>query len=63
MRREAASGGFYESPWGKHLRIQILTIEELLEGKTIDMPPIRQGGTTFKQSARVTKKAEQGKLF
>ena len=26
MRREAASAGFYESPWGKHPRIQLLTM-------------------------------------
>ena len=38
MRREAASAGFYESPWGKHPRIQLLTIEDLLGGKSIDYP-------------------------
>ncbi|MSP63093.1 MAG: hypothetical protein EXR72_22700 [Myxococcales bacterium] len=53
MRREAASAGFYESPWGRHPRVQILTIEDLLEGKGIDMPPIRPGGTTFKKAAKV----------
>lgn len=55
MTTEAASAGFYESPWGKHPRIQILTVEELLPdgGGRIDMPPIRPGGTTFKQAARV----------
>jgi DNA modification methylase len=52
MKREAASAGFYESPWRKHPRLQILTIEELLGGKGIDMPPIRVGGTTFKQAPR-----------
>lgn len=63
MRREAASAGFYESPWGKHPKVQILTVEELLSGKSIDMPPIRQGGTTFKQAQRAKKKVEQGQLF
>jgi site-specific DNA-methyltransferase (adenine-specific) len=58
MRREAASAGFYESPWGKHPRLQILTIEELLGGKGIDMPPIRVGGTTFKQAPRAEVPAE-----
>lgn len=39
MRAEAASAGFYNSTWGtKHPRIQIITIEELLEGKGIDYP-------------------------
>jgi len=33
MRTEAASAGFYKSPWGNHPKLQILTIEELFEGK------------------------------
>ena len=45
MREEAASAGFYES-WGrKHPRIQILTIEDLVEGKVIDYPPARVDAT------------------
>ena len=40
MRREAATGGFYDSAWGHHPRLQILTIAELLEGKGVNMPPI-----------------------
>ncbi len=39
MRTEAASAGFYKSPWGNHPRLQILTIAELMEGKRIDLPP------------------------
>lgn len=38
MRTEAASAGFYESPWGKHPKLQILTIADLLDGKTVDYP-------------------------
>ncbi len=39
MRSEAASAGFYSSPWGtKHPALQILTIQELLDGKKIDYP-------------------------
>lgn len=38
MRTEAAAAGFYDSPWGRHPRLQILTIAELLEGKGIDYP-------------------------
>lgn len=53
MRAEAAGAGHYESPWGTaHPRLQILTIEELLGGKRIDMPPIRQTSTTFKKARR-----------
>ena len=51
MRREAASAGFYESPWGKHPRIQLLTIEDLLGGKSIDYP--QAGDVTFKKAQRV----------
>lgn len=52
MRSEAASAGFYNSPWGKHPRVQILTIEELLDGAQIDMPPIRQVNQTYRRAPR-----------
>ena len=51
MRREAASDGFYKSPWGKHPRIQLLTIEDLLGGKSIDYPQATD--VTFKKAQRV----------
>ena len=52
MRGEAASAGFYDSPWGtKHPRLQILTVQELLEGKKIDMPPTRDL-RTFKKAPK-----------
>ena len=51
MRREAASAGFYESPWGKHPRIQLLTIEDLLGGRGIDYPQATD--VTFKKAQRV----------
>lgn len=59
MRREAASAGFYESPWGKHPRLQILTIQDLLDGKKIDYPPSRQVDRTFKRAPRILKAAEK----
>ena len=53
MKAEAASAGFYDSPWdGKHPRLQILTIKDLLEGKRVDMPPLGQVNVTFKQAPR-----------
>jgi site-specific DNA-methyltransferase (adenine-specific) len=52
MRKEAASGGFYASHWGQHPRIQLLTVGELLAGKRIDCPPLRQTNRTFKQAPR-----------
>jgi DNA modification methylase len=55
MRSEAAKAGFYSSPWGtKHPRLQIITIEELLEGKRIDYPQSR-ANVTYKRVLRKTK--------
>ena len=51
MRREAASAGFYKSPWGRYPRIQLLTIEDLLGGKSIDYP--QAADVTFKKAQRV----------
>ncbi len=58
MRTEALEAGFYQSPgWGQNYpKIQILTIEELLHGARIDMPP--QHGT-FKEAQRVRASTEQ----
>jgi site-specific DNA-methyltransferase (adenine-specific) len=53
MNTEAVTAGFYTSPWGKHPRIQILTIEELLmQGKRVDMPPQEMVSRTFKRAER-----------
>jgi DNA modification methylase len=51
MRQEAASAGFYTSPWGKHARLQIVTVEDLLDGKGIDRPPA-QASVTFKRAPK-----------
>ena len=60
MREEAASAGFYESPWGKHPRLQLLTIEQLLKGGRIDYPATPGANVTYKRAAREQKKdAEQ----
>jgi len=48
MREEAATAGFYASPWGQHPTVQLLTVTELLEGKTINMPA---GGAHMTQVA------------
>jgi len=53
MRTEAAGAGFYDSPWGRHPRLQVFTIGDLLSGKRIDMPPLGQTNVTFKQAPRV----------
>jgi len=60
MREEAASAGFYESPWGKHPRIQLLTVEQLLEGARIDYPATTGANVTFKRAPKAkTQGAEQ----
>lgn len=53
MKTEAASAGFYTSPWGQHPRLQIVTVGELLAGKRLDIPAIRQTGVTFTRAPKV----------
>jgi len=53
MRTDAAAGGFYQSPsYSRYQRLQILTVKELLEGKRIDMPPLRQTSVTFRRAPK-----------
>ncbi|MFZ1934174.1 MAG: DNA methyltransferase [Thermoguttaceae bacterium] len=61
MRKEAASAGFYECvAWNtQHPRIQILTVEELLGGKKLDVPPT-QDIRTFKNAPRVKRSPKRG---
>jgi hypothetical protein len=58
MLTEAVTAGFYESAlWGKkYPKIQLLTVDELLDGKKIEMPPIKQVSVTFKTAPKATKK-------
>lgn len=61
MRTEVASAGFYKSPWQEkpYPRLQILTIEELLNGKRIDCPPLGQVNVTFKKAPRAKEETQQ----
>lgn len=67
MTTEAASAGFYRSEIsGKDFpRLQILTIEELLAGAEVRMPPpMQRGDVTFKKAKdERTDSTEQKKLF
>ena len=55
MQQEAFGAGYYESEiWGRFPRIQILTIEQLLDGATVEMPT--QHGT-FRQAPAPPKSA------
>ena len=60
MLIEAVKEGFYETPFGKHPRLQILSIQELLEGKKPDLPPL--DASSFKRAARESPKADQDSL-
>lgn len=67
MRTEAAGAGFYESPgWKKKYPcLQLLTIEELLGGASIDMPPLSDPHVqrTFKKAAKApARKGKQAEL-
>jgi DNA modification methylase len=56
MRSEAASAGFYRAPSGKRYpRMQLLTISDLLNGKTVDYPPEEaRMDVTFKRAPKAT---------
>jgi site-specific DNA-methyltransferase (adenine-specific) len=58
MLTEALDAGYYHSPlWNKdYAKIQIITIEELLHGKKVDMPPQEQTSVTFTKAPKISKK-------
>ncbi|HEX5010277.1 MAG TPA: DNA methyltransferase [Planctomycetota bacterium] len=70
MRKEAASAGFYTSPWDKKMRprIQLLTVGEILAGKGLDYAasaPVQGGNVTLAKPAKGKGKRSDGsgKLF
>jgi hypothetical protein len=60
MVKEAASAGFFKTAFGQFPRIQIVTVEQLLEGKTPKLPPQERGGG-YKQAGR--EETSQDKLL
>ena len=62
MRAEAASAEFYDSAWGHHPRLQMLTVADLLNGAKINYPPRTQVDATFKR-APAAKSQEPEKLY
>lgn len=62
MTTEAVSAGFYHSDFfhKDFPKIQILTIEELLDGKEVQMPG---DSMAFKQAEKISKDTDQGALF
>ncbi|MBI5711260.1 MAG: restriction endonuclease [Candidatus Eisenbacteria bacterium] len=65
MRKEAASAGFYRSPYTErnHPRLQLLTIKELFEGKGIDYPGQASNVTLKRAPAVQSRGAENLPLF
>jgi DNA modification methylase len=50
MRKEAANAGFYDAVGGRrYARLQILTVEDLLTGKTVQRPP---SSVTYKRAPK-----------
>lgn len=58
METEAASAGFYRSDlWQKdYPKIQILSVEELLNGAEVRIPPTPTGSEAFKKAEKAEKK-------
>ncbi len=59
MRREAAASGFFDTSFGRHPRLQIFTIEELLAGMRPKLPS-HGSGEGFRKAARERGAAAQG---
>jgi DNA modification methylase len=53
MTTEAASSGFYKSAWGNHPVLQILTIEDIFNGKQINYPHTGGVNVTFTKAEKV----------
>jgi len=53
MRSEAASAGFYTSPYGKYPRLQLRTVGQLLDGRDIEYPHIEGANITHRRAQRV----------
>jgi site-specific DNA-methyltransferase (adenine-specific) len=64
MIQEAVGAGFYHSPgWNRdYPKLQIITVEDILAGKTVSLPPNLQ---TFKRADRIANESrdQQGLGF
>lgn len=64
MQTEAVSAGFYQSPHsGAIEKIQILTITDLLNGKTPRFPDLSRGSTSFKRAKAENEGGAQQELL
>jgi site-specific DNA-methyltransferase (adenine-specific) len=57
MQTEAVKAGFYDSHWGRHQRIQIVTAAQVLDGQLIDYPGANV--TVTKKAKRAPPRHEQ----
>lgn len=62
MVAEAAAAGFAESDWGRVPRIQILTIQEIVESYKLPRLPGVDEGASFKAAPKEKKPSAQGAL-
>lgn len=60
MKKEAAAAGFFESSQGRHERLQIRTIDELLSGFSIDCP-LQYTTVTLSEAGRKAARSKQTK--
>jgi site-specific DNA-methyltransferase (adenine-specific) len=60
MITEAAKAGFFESAWGRHRVVQILTAEQVIEGRGLDFPGANV--TAVKKLRRTSPREEQMQL-
>jgi site-specific DNA-methyltransferase (adenine-specific) len=64
MIKEAVSAGFYESQhYGKFPKLQILTIEEILNGAKLQYPQTGADGTFKKATRQIKDGLKQTDLF
>jgi len=63
MREEAGQAASYTSAWGKHPRMQILTIKELLDDKKIDYPQTAGMNVTFKPAPKAQEPTPEQSSF
>jgi len=62
MLTEAIKEGFYETIYGRFPRLQIVTVEDLLEGKKPNIPLIDRTSSGFKSAAKEEDTSEQDSL-
>jgi hypothetical protein len=60
MRTEVAEAGFYESPWGRHPRLRLRTVRQLLAGQRIDYPHVTGANVTHRRAQRAPREMPGG---